>query len=785
MNNNQKTKNQLIEELKKLQRKVKRLEKSGSELKKNSALKNENLIKQNGENISAQELDYKALVESSLDAICVMQESKLIMVNPAWEKLFGYSRKLAYSKYFDFMKIVAPSCRAKIQSRLNTLNKGVPSEQRYEFKGIISSGEIIDIEASMTSITWNGGKAIQGICRDISERNKIVDALKREAFIFDNLNDAIIITDLEGNILNWNSAATKMYGFTKEEVLDKPADILNRKEVHLSLNKKIIASIEKEGKWIGEVEFIRKDGVKRLSETVVFPYFDSNGEQIALVRVNRDITEKKKAQEELQESKRRYEELADLLPQTVFEVDLTGKIIFVNQASFKMFGYTKEEFEEGLNLFQMISPNQASLVSENFLKRIKGENFNDEEYIAVRKDGSSFPILAFTVPINKNGKITGLRGFIIDITERKQTEEQLRKLSRAVEQSPSSIIITNIFGDIEYVNPYFSELTGYNKEEVINKNPRILKSGYTSTEDYKKMWEFLSNGKKWSGEFLNKKKNGELYWESATISPIIDSRGKITHYLAIKEDITEKKKVEKELILAKEKAEESDRLKSEFLAQMSHEIRSPINVILSYNSFLKEELEDKLDSSLESSFTSIDSAGKRLLRTIDLILNMAAMQTGYVNVELNPTDISSIIAGLVAEFEFSAKNKNIELSIVNLAEGVKVPADDYIISEIFQNLIGNSVKYTTSGKIEIKIYSDGNSRLLVDVKDTGIGISEEYLPKLFIPFSQEEMGYSRKYEGNGLGLALVKKYIDLLGAEIKVESKKGEGSTFTVIFHKE
>ncbi len=733
----------------------------------------------------SEDQNYNALIEASLDAICVEQNGKLVMTNPAWCKLFGYPRKLVSSNNFDFMKIVAPSCRLRIESKLNEFSRNLFTEQRYEFMGITSSGEIIDIEASMSVIKWNRRKAVLGIYRDISVRKKIIDALKREAFIFDNLNDAIIITDMEGSILNWNSAATKMYGFTKEEVLDRPAHILNRKEVHLSLNQKIINSIEKEGKWNGEVEFIRKDGVKRLSEMVVFPYFDSNGEQIALVRVNRDITEKKKAEEELQESKRRYKELADLLPQTVFEVDLAGKITFANQASFDTFGYTKEDFEKGLNMFRMIASSQAEKAAKNFQKRIRGEKFEDQEYIAIRKDGTSFPILVFTAPIYKNGITTGLRGFIIDITERKQNEDQLRKLSRAVEQSASSIMITNIFGDLEYVNPRFCELTGYKPDEVISRNPRFLKTGNTPVEEYKRMWDLISNGKKWSGEFLNKKKNGELFWESASISPIIDMRGKITHYLAIKEDITEKKEVEKELILAKEKAEESDRLKSEFLAQMSHEIRSPINIILSYNSFLKEELEDKLDSSLEASFTSIDSAGKRLLRTIDLILNMAALQTGYISIQLNPTDISSIISGLITEFEFSAKNKNVKLSIVNHAAGIKVPADDYIVSEIFQNLIGNALKYTSAGSVEVKIYCDGNSKVIADIKDTGIGISEEYLPKLFIPFSQEEMGYSRKYEGNGLGLALVKKYVDLIGAEIKVESKKGEGSTFTVIFHRE
>ncbi len=784
MNDGIKTKKQLIEELRKLQRKTKRLEKLAESPRSSKEKKKKASSKPAGKRPIKQEQNYRSVIQASLDAIFVARNGRLLMVNPAWEKLFGYSRKEAYSKSFDFMQIVAPSSRVEFESLIKT-SRNIMREQRHESKGLTSAGKIIDVEVTISEIFWNGKKAILGTYRDISVRKRIEEALKREGFIFDNLNDAIIITDLEGNILNWNSAATEMYGFTKEEVLDQPADFLNRKEVHLSLNRKIIRSIEKEGKWVGEVEFIRKDGGKRLSETVVFPYFDSNGEQIALVRVNRDITEKKRAEEELQESKRRYEELANLLPQTVFEVDLAGNITFANQASFKMFGYTKDDLDKGLNLYQMLAPNERKRASENFSRRTNGEKFNSQEYIAIRKDGTAFPILVFIAPINKNGVITGMRGFIIDITERKEIEDQLRKLSRAVEQSPSCVMITNIFGDLEYVNPRFTELTGYRVEEVINRNPRFLKTDKTSVDEYRKMWELISNGKKWSGEFLNKKKNGELYWESASICPIIDARGKITHYLAIKEDITEKKEVEKELILAKEKAEESDRLKSEFLAQMSHEIRSPINVILSYNSFLKEELEDKLDSSLESSFVSIDSAGKRLLRTIDLILNMAALQTGYVSVQLNPTDISSIISGLVTEFEFSAKNKNIGLTFIDLAGGMKVPADDYIVSEIFQNLIGNAVKYTTEGSIEIKAYSNGDSRLIVEIKDTGIGISEEYLPRLFMPFSQEETGYSRKYEGNGLGLALVKKYVDLLDAQLKVESKKGIGSVFTVIFHKE
>jgi PAS domain S-box-containing protein len=861
------------------------------------------------ETIKEREKNYRALIESSSDAIYVVQGSRLVLVNPAWEKLFGYTAKEALSKKFNIMSIVAPESKKLILKRFkNRLNKK-DLESRYEMKGLTKDGEKIDLEVNTTKISWKGQGSIQGIYRDITERKRIEEALRREAFIFDNLYDAIIITDLEGKILNWNASATKLYGYSKEEVLNESAEILNKGNYSFMLTEQIIEAVQKDGKWNGEVDFIRKDGSKGISETIVFPFRDIKGEQIALVGVNRDITGRKKIENELresedkfrrlaersmigvyliqdykfkyvnprfaeifgyqineimnklgpddltspetyklvggnlnkrltgqvdalhyefqgvtkskkiievevygsrtnylgkpavigtllditerkisekalQESKKRYQELADMLPQTVFESDVAGKLTFVNQASYKIFGYTKEDYEKGLTILQMIVPEQRQIVQENIYKILRREKVYDNEYFALRKDGSSFPVLIYNSLIIRDGKVAGFRGILLDISDRRQSEVQLRKLSRAVEQSPTSIIITNIWGDIEYVNPYFSELTGYSFEEAIGKNPRILKSDYTSPEEYKNLWESITNCKNWRGEFHNKKKNGELYWEEATISPIVDANGKITHFLAIKVDITERKKIEEELIKAKEKAEESDKLKSNFLAQMSHEIRSPINIILSYNSFLKEELKGKLNTFMESSFASIDSAGKRLLRTIDLILNMAALQSGNIDLNLIDVDIAEILKSLINEFEVTAKNKNLTLNLKLKTENTKVLTDDYLVMEIFQNLIGNAIKYTSEGGVKIIAYENEERKFCIDVIDTGVGISEEYLPKLFKPFSQEETGYSRSYEGNGLGLAIVKNYVDLIGAELKVKSEKQSGSVFTITFNK-
>jgi PAS domain S-box-containing protein len=376
-------------------------------------------------------------------------------------------------------------------------------------------------------------------------------------------------------------------------------------------------------------------------------------------------------------------------------------------------------------------------------------------------------------------------------TEKKEAEEslhevedQVRKLSRAVEQNPASIIITDLDGNIEYVNPRFVETTGYLFGEVKGKKPSLLKSGSQPREFYRNLWDTIISGNEWRGEFHNMKKDGTLYWESASISAIRNNDGKMTHFLAIKEDITEKKIIEVELLKAKEKAEESDKLKTEFLAQMSHEIRTPLNVILSYNSFLKEELIRHLNEEQISAFAAVNTSGRRLFRTIDLILNMAELQTGNIEVKLSEVNLYLILKGLIKEFEHAASEKKLELICTNVCETPPVlKTDEYIVSEVFQNLLDNAIKYTPTGHVDVNVYKDKNNKFCVSVKDTGIGISVDYIEKIFQPFSQEESGYSRKFEGNGLGLALVKNYLNLIDANITVESEKGKGSNFIVNFN--
>ena len=365
--------------------------------------------------------------------------------------------------------------------------------------------------------------------------------------------------------------------------------------------------------------------------------------------------------------------------------------------------------------------------------------------------------------------------------ERNKAKEDTLKLSRAIVQSPISILITNINGEIEYVNPMFEKVSQYSFEEVFGKNPRIVKSGHHPKEYYLNIWDTILSGKDWHGELLNKRKNGELFWENVIISPIKNDKGIITHFVSIKEDITEKKIMIEELIASKKQAEVSEKIKTEFLAQMSHEIRSPLNVILNFIGLIKDEVAENLSDDMADSFQSINSASARIIRTVDLILNMTDLQLGSYDLSIEAVNVVELLKRIIKEYAQSANKKGLELKLEMEFDELTLTTDEYALMQIVSNLIDNAIKYTEKGKISVSLEKNKANCVIIKVNDTGIGMSENFLPKLFKSFTQEEQGYTRSFDGNGLGMALVKQYCNVISAEISVDSKKSFGSTFTVI----
>ncbi len=308
-------------------------------------------------------------------------------------------------------------------------------------------------------------------------------------------------------------------------------------------------------------ERIKKISVRDMKEWSSLPESPYKELNIFLTAFNSFLDEIKKSRELLAESEERYRRIIETFPETAFEADIMGKVTFLNSAGQKLFGLTDEDIKKGIFVFDVVHPRYLKQAHVVFKKTIEGKVRDYFEYELINKDKQSISVRGIIYPVEKEGRVVGVCGFAMDISEYKKSKEKILSLNRqlleankklslfkkAVEFSPLSIVITDRNGIIEYVNPYFYKLTGYSREEAVGKRPNILKSNVHDQGFYKELWNTILSGKEWVGEICNKKKNGELFWERAFIASIRDEKGEISHFVGIKEDITESKKRDEEL----------------------------------------------------------------------------------------------------------------------------------------------------------------------------------------------------------------------------------------------
>jgi len=362
------------------------------------------------------------------------------------------------------------------------------------------------------------------------------------------------------------------------------------------------------------------------------------------------------------------------------------------------------------------------------------------------------------------------------------SEEQFRLL---FENAPIGMVIVSLDMKIKSVNKSFCSTLGYGINDLLGLSIDRLFGRDTSNDSIfgnaKLNAEALQNSS--SNQIIVKKDNTKIQ-VLVKSDTICDYKNRPKQHIIQVLDITEIIRVQKELAIALEKAKESSRLKDAFLAQMSHEIRTPLNVILTSVPILADEIGDK-DNDTQIIISSVGSAGKRLQRTIDMILNMSAVQSGNYKADFEQIDLAEDLHKLTAEFNSLADDKGLKLEFRSLTENPVIKLDSYTVNQIFQNLLDNAIKYTKKGFVRITIEDAPQDKLMVLVEDSGIGMSQKFMKNIFTPFSQEDIGQKREYEGNGLGLALVKKYSELNNAALEVQSKKGVGSVFSVTFNRD
>lgn len=405
--------------------------------------------------------------------------------------------------------------------------------------------------------------------------------------------------------------------------------------------------------------------------------------------------------------------------------------------------------------------------------------------------------------INARGEIAILENSFNEMLKKLYNrEEELSRLSRAVEFSSAIVLITDVDGIIEYVNPKFTEITGYTREEVVGKKPSILKSGNKTQEEYRLLWETIKSGKEWRGVFLNKKKNGELYWASSSISSVKDASGNIINFVSIQEDITKIIKAEEDLQKAKEMAEAANMAKSNFLASMSHEIRTPMNAIIGVSDLL---LETNLTPDQLRYVKIFKNAGENLLNIINDILDLSKIEAGHIEIEYMDFDLIETVEKTCEIMSLKAHEKGLDF-ICHIHNDIPahLKGDPFRLKQVLTNLIGNAIKFTDNGEVvvELSLFKDKSKTeiskseeinasaknkikeecayvdILFSVKDTGIGIPEDKIKVIFDKFTQIDTSTTRKYSGSGLGLAISKNLVTLMGGNLWVESKVGKGSSF-------
>lgn len=762
---------------------------------------------------------YRTLLGNIQDGVFVIQDEKILYANQSFADTLGYLKDVIIGMHIN--ELIAPEDKDFVVGRHKERMLGLDVESEYEFK-LMRKGDKkrLIVNMNVGVITLNGRKAALGTIKDITEKKFSEEQLRNLSLAVEQSQVGVVITDVNGNIDYANQKFCEMNEYAKDELIGKNPRILKSGKTDESIYHLLWSTLVAGKIWKGEFCNKRKNGGFYWVETVISPVKNELGRITHYLAVENDISFQKYAIEELRKNEELLNTILHSVPVMIFALDTEGKIKIVRGKVLEMLGYDERKVVGKLS-FDLFK--RTPEVIFDLKKSLTGQKFS-----SVRKLMRKIFEATYS-PIFVDGKFEGVLGIVFDVTDRykseiavKESEAKIRALLNAIpdimfEFSRNGVCLNchnvNLMdtGDSKdavigkHINDLFPKRIAEETLESIRESIRtkniVIFEYRVLQEKSKSKTPIESRGVHRTLRDSNESKTS-FQEESSTESSVARLRRvcrtlrdsgekfyemRVTYAepnmaLAIIRDISDQKEYQNSLIRSKEEAEKSDKLKTEFLAQMSHEIRTPINSILSFSSLLREEFGTGVSEELKEAFNVIEDGGRRLTRTIDLVLNMAQLQTGNYLPNLKPVDLDKdILEPLVGELLPQALRKGLKLNYSVHSLHTKIIGDDYTLGQMFVNLVENAIKYTPRGTVDI-ILNDVNGKLHVFVKDTGIVISNEYMPRMFEAFSQETTGYSRRFEGNGLGLALVKKYVEINDAEIEVESTKGIGTQFVVKF---
>jgi PAS domain S-box-containing protein len=705
--------------------------------------------------LAESEMKYRTLVEKSLQGVLITRTSplQLVFANESMGNILGYSTdELKCLSPIGVAGLVYDEDKDVFFSRLESRMRGEPADSSLEFRAVRKNGSIIWLEAFANRIEYMGKPAVQGMFLDITERKKAGEILReseeRYRELANSLPDIVYESDTAGKLVFVNERAPEISGYSKQE-LEKGISILEflapeDRERAMKNIQRLLAG----GNYVpAEYTFLRKDGT-------TFPALITTTRRISKNKVTGlrglvlDITERKKADEVVRKSEARYRELANFLPEIVFEADLSGKITFFNEQAFAMTGITREELRKGLDILQFVVPEERERAMENIKSRMTGKGLGANEYTLMRKNGTTFPALVKTATIISGNKVIGLRGLVMDITERKKTEQEFLDLAKFPSENPYPVLRVSKNGQILYANEASNSMLKGLNVEIGQPPPNFLTQPIAAA---------LDSGLK---QHVECELNQRTFF--FTIAPVKDAAYTNVYGL----DITERKKAEEalnrtmdELVAVNEKLNVASSL-------TRHDVRNKLLAVNGNAFLLKKKHPEQADV--------IEGLGEmeQACKVIGAILDFAKIYEQTEVKELTYTDAEKAFDEALALFPGS-----LTVKVVNDCRGLTLLADSFL-RQMFFNLIDNSAKH---GKkvtaIKVSYEKRDRDRLNLIYEDDGIGIPFHSKPQLF------KIGFSTG-GSSGIGLYLIRKMMEVYGWAIQEDGEPDKGAKFTITIPK-